>query len=123
MGGCENKDISCWTLGLTTHLFLVHLHLGFSEKYCLIFHYYKNLEGRNWDASILLITEFTPPHGTLVCCAPSCLTVCDPMDCSPPGSSVHGIFQARVLEWVAISYSRGSSRLRVEPSFLASPVI
>ena len=35
--------------------------------------------------------------------------LCDPMDCSLPGSSVHGIFQARVLEWVAISLSRGSS--------------
>ena len=35
-----------------------------------------------------------------------CLTLCDPMDCSPPGSSVLGIFQARILEWVAISYSR-----------------
>ena len=39
----------------------------------------------------------------------SCLTLCDPMDCSPSGSSVHGILQARILEWVAISYSRGSS--------------
>ena len=37
---------------------------------------------------------------------------CDPMDCSTPGSSVHGIFQARILEWVAISFSRGSSQLR-----------
>ena len=36
----------------------------------------------------------------------SCLTLCDPMDCSPPGSSVHGILQARTLEWVAISSSR-----------------
>ena len=36
----------------------------------------------------------------------SCPTFCDPMDCSPPCSSVHGIFQARVLEWVVISYSR-----------------
>ena len=35
-----------------------------------------------------------------------CLTLCDPMDCSPPGSSVHGIFQASVLEWAAISFSR-----------------
>ena len=35
--------------------------------------------------------------------AQSCLTLCDPMDCSLPGSLVHGIFQARVLEWVAIS--------------------
>ena len=38
-----------------------------------------------------------------------CLTLCDPTDCSLPGSSVHGIFQARVLEWVAISFSKGSS--------------
>ena len=37
--------------------------------------------------------------------AESCLTLGDPMDCSLPGSSVHGIFQARVLEWVAIAFS------------------
>ena len=42
----------------------------------------------------------------------SCLTLCDHMDCSLPGSSVHGIFQARKLDRVAISYSRGSSRPR-----------
>ena len=42
----------------------------------------------------------------------SCLTLCNPMDYNLPGSSVHGIFQARVLEWVAISFSRGSSRHR-----------
>ena len=35
----------------------------------------------------------------------SCPTLCDPMDCSLPGSSAHGIFQARVLEWVAIAFS------------------
>ena len=39
-----------------------------------------------------------------------CLTLCNPMDCSPPGSSVHRVFQARILEWVAISFSRESSR-------------
>ena len=44
--------------------------------------------------------------------AQSCPTLFDPMDCSLPGSSIHGIFQARVLEWVAIGFSRGSSRLR-----------
>ena len=47
----------------------------------------------------------------LCCCccevAQSCPTLCNPMDCSLPGSSVHGIFQARILEWVAISFSRG----------------
>ena len=47
--------------------------------------------------------------GSVERAAQSCLTVCDPMDYSPPGSSVHGIFQARVLEWGAISFSKRSS--------------
>ena len=50
-----------------------------------------------------------------ICACPvaqSCPALCDPMDCSPPGSSVHGILQARILEGVAISFSRGSSRRR-----------
>ena len=42
----------------------------------------------------------------------SCPTLCDPKDCSLPGSSIYGIFQARILEWVAISFSRGSSQPR-----------
>ena len=42
----------------------------------------------------------------------SCPTLCDPMDCSLSGSSIHGIFQARVLEWIAISFSRESSQPR-----------
>ena len=44
-----------------------------------------------------------------VWCAQLCLTLCDPMDCSPPGSSVQRILQGRILEWVAISSSKGSS--------------
>ena len=58
----------------------------------------------------------------------SCLTLCDPMDCNPPGSSVHGILRARILEWVAIPFSRGSSRPRdqtfqedVDPINLSTP--
>ena len=42
----------------------------------------------------------------------SCLILCNPMDCNLPGSSVHGIHQARILEWVAMSSSRGSSQPR-----------
>ena len=51
----------------------------------------------------------------------SCLTLCDPMDCSPPGSFVHGILQARVLELIAITFSRGSSwpRDRTQVSCIA----
>ena len=44
--------------------------------------------------------------------AQSCLALCNPMDCNPPGSSVHGIFQARIVEWLAIPFSRGFSRPR-----------
>ena len=47
--------------------------------------------------------------------AQSCPTLRDPMDCSLPGSSVHRIFQARVLEWGAISFSRGSSNPGIKP--------
>ena len=42
--------------------------------------------------------------------APSCLTLCDPMDCNLPDSSVHGILQARILKGVAILFSRGSTQ-------------
>ena len=42
----------------------------------------------------------------------TCPTLCNPMDCSLPGSSVHGILQARIVEWVAISFSRGSCQPR-----------
>ena len=45
----------------------------------------------------------------------SCPTLCDPVDCSLPGFSVHGIFQAKILEWVAISFSRGSSQPGFDP--------
>ena len=58
------------------------------------------------------IMHFIKPHSfDLVCVlvAQSCLTLWDPMDCNPPGFSVHEILQARILEWVALSVSRGSS--------------
>ena len=49
------------------------------------------------------------------------LTLCDPMDCSPPGSSVHGILQGRIPEWVTIPFSRGSSQPRdqIQVSYIA----
>ena len=59
---------------------------------------------------------FPPEQAGCCCCdrlvTKSRLTLCHPMDCSPPGSSIHGISQERTLEWVAISSSRGSSRSR-----------
>ena len=53
--------------------------------------------------------------------AQSCPTLCHPMDCSLPGSSVHGIFKARILEWVARSPSRDLLDPGIEPASLASP--
>ena len=47
--------------------------------------------------------------------AQSCPALCDPMDCNPPGSSVHGISPARILEWVAISFSRGRTTWILKP--------
>ena len=50
-------------------------------------------------------------HNSCVCAKSLQLypTLCNPMNCSPPDSSVHGVFQARILEWVAIPFSKGSS--------------
>ena len=63
--------------------------------------------GLNWESSIETYT--------LRCIVTkSCLPLCDPMNYSMPGSTVHGIFQARIMEWVAISFSRGSSQPRYQ---------
>ena len=64
--------------------------------------------------AVALISTFTYTHHGLdkeseIEVTQSCPTLCNPMDCSLPGSSVHGIFQAIVLEWIAISFCRGSS--------------
>ena len=60
-----------------------------------------------WTPSYQIRSLILWPHA-----ACSVVSLCDPTDCSLPGSSVHGIFQARIMEWVAISYSKGSSRSR-----------
>ena len=61
-----------------------------------------------WAKQIPALMEtYTQRKGELV--TQSCPTLCDPVDCNPPGSSVHGILPARILEWVAIPFSRESS--------------
>ena len=70
------------------------------------------------DLSILLpiphcLISLKPKLFYLCLVIQSCPTLCDPMDCSPPGSSVHGVPQPRILEWVAMLSSRGSSQSRV----------
>ena len=59
-----------------------------------------------------LLREFCVLSLCLGSVAQSCLTLCDPIAYRPPGSSVHGIFQARILEWAATPFSRGSSQPR-----------
>ena len=63
----------------------------------------------NWE-NLVKLSRLANSLACLV--AQSCPTLCNPMDCSTPGSSVHGILQARILERVAISHSRGSSQPR-----------
>ena len=101
-------------------LLLYHLQVLGGHKHSI------HTKERGWinktvpcSASRWHISEEGVPHkgkNILTCvCAKSlqsCLTLCDPMDCSPPGSSVHGILQARILEWVVKPSSRGSSRPR-----------
>ena len=66
-------------------------------------------EGENKLAGPYSLSAIVPLWTGCCCIAQSCLTLCDPMDCSPPGSSVHWILQARRLEWVAMPSFRGSS--------------
>ena len=66
------------------------------------------------------LEEGMATHSSILVCAQSCLTLCDPMDCSSPGSSVHGIYQARILERAAISYSGDLPNPRNKPAFLES---
>ena len=93
-----------------------------------------NLSEYIWDSSRLLHVAtgsflnthtHTHTHTQILMCvlcpvAQSCPTLCDPVDYCPPGSSVHGILQARILEWVAMPSSRGSSQPRDE---LRSPTL
>ena len=106
------SSLSRWSLALlpcSTHhsQSLILSKSDFSTVTCMQFTWWSQFPcatGETWR---------TPsPYIVCVRVAQSCLTLCDPMDCSLPVSSVPGILQARILEWVGISFSRGSSQLR-----------
>ena len=84
--------LECWEL---THAFQTNSHFLFNPA----------------SVSFCYSQPKNPNEHGICCClvTKSCLTLCDPMDCSSPGFSVHGICQTRILEWVALPSSRGSS--------------
>ena len=73
---------------------------------------------RTWS-----LTDINISAGCVCVCVQSCPTLCNPMDCNPPGFSVHGISQARILEWVAISYARESSQPRDQTCVSVPPAL
>ena len=117
---CEILDDCClglWFLSLNHILFCKWSNGTLAEKAKWRKHY---CQLKCWHKYEKCCSCFTTSwfhlfqHGVCVCVcvcvrAQPCLTLCDPMDCSPPGSSVHGISQARILEWVAISNSATAS--------------
>ena len=91
------------------------LHLLLSSCFIFMLDDFIHIEGFNQlysDDSKLSIFHLSPELSCCCLVTKSCLTLCDPMDCCLPGSSVHGLSQTRILEWVAISFSEGSSWLR-----------
>ena len=88
-----------WHLRIPSYISIVFCHHETRKKGMAIFHV----------CLVKLLVVVILSFVCLCVCAQSCLNLCNPMDCSLPGSSVHEIFQAKILEWVAISSSRGSS--------------
>ena len=87
-------------------IYIIYRYIWFMYEYQHIYtinpNYKEDVTQRRGGLKILIWVKWSEV-------AQWCPTLCDPMDCSPPGSSIHGILQARVLEWVAICFSRGSS--------------
>ena len=79
----------------------------FNFSVCLKFFIIKNQGGKKW-----IFLTWRAVCKSNLCCAQWCLTLCSPLDRSPPGSSVHGIFQTRILAGVAIPSCRGPSHPR-----------
>ena len=107
-------ELGSWSLGHWTPRKLPFCH---SVKCFLLTRYIRRSFMEQTGVTIVTESIFRPHSSfslavlsTILCeVTQLCLTLCSPMDCSLPGFSVYGIFQARVLEWGAISFSRGSS--------------
>ena len=109
----SSPKVSPWTLPINPHLpKMTHVLVSITTDFVFLFLIFIYIE--SWRA----VFEKYPCHCTHQClhaCAKSlqsCPTPCDLIDHSPPGSSVHGILQERILEWVVIPFSKGSSPSR-----------
>ena len=91
---------------------------SWAQKPCLTIHWHLTWRQRSGLVNRRVILRISPRHGSksmscvLAKSLQLCPTLCNPLGCSPPGFSVHGILQARIPEWVAMPTSRGSSRPR-----------
>ena len=98
-------NLKCLLLWLAVHLLVLSLHSFFSPSKTP---FYPDSSLSNSPSELSKRLSFQ----SLVLAAQSYPTLCEPRDCSPPGSFAHGILQVRILEWVAILFSRASSQPR-----------
>ena len=98
---------------LVTEIFCLLWHL-WTQGYTILQRVLKIIKYEMQPKETNVMHNSEKPNHPCCCCsvAKSCLILCNPLDCNPPCSSVHGIFQARILEWVANFSSRGSSSPR-----------
>ena len=120
--GTSSTPCGCWVIQIplccTPHRLWGHLAISGDVFSCHNSGYYKTREAGDYPTMWLSTHTHPTMHRTAVQqrmwsevkVAQSCLTLCNPMDCSLPGSSVHGILQARILEWVAVPFFSGSSQ-------------
>ena len=96
---------------------------GLDKKHLIVFHL-RGYPGA-WGSASIQRTEIPPNNSPCCLVAQLCLTLCHPVDCSPPGSSVRGISQARILGWVAMLSFRRSSRPKDRTciSYIGRPVL
>ena len=128
--GCKESDT---TKQLSTHALAFYVNVIYFRYFLWVL-----LSGKKYIFIYILLQWWWSPYNKKIakdsnlnstkvylcfkccCClvAKSFLTLCDPIDCNPPGSSIHRISQARILEWVALPFSRGSPWIRDQTSLL-----
>ena len=119
-GGLQSVGSQSWTQASNKHTFLGSavtscLDLTASAFAPVLVKYFLTLSLPHLFIPALMEVQILPLSTDAVQSLSGVGLFFNPKDCSPPGSSVHGISQVRVLEWLAISFSRGSSQPRIEP--------